>query len=86
MEGVDEAVVNDVFAEAKKFFDEPVEVKKEVGVNEHYRGKYPLYYHASTGETRKGTYKTSLTDPAKLALTDEGMSTNPSTGCYVWCG
>jgi isopenicillin N synthase-like dioxygenase len=61
MEGVDEAVVKDAFAEAKKFFDEPVEVKKELALNEHYRGYHPLY-HASTGETRKGIYKLPM-DP-----------------------
>jgi isopenicillin N synthase-like dioxygenase len=54
IEGVDEAVVKDAFAEAKKFFDEPAEVKKELGLNEHYRGYHPLY-DASSGETGKGT-------------------------------
>lgn len=53
--GVDQSIVDNVFGQAKKFFDEPDEVKMEVDIekNGHRRGYIPLY-HGAVDETRKG--------------------------------
>jgi isopenicillin N synthase-like dioxygenase len=53
--GVDQSIVDNVFSRAKKFFDEPVDVKMEIDIsqNEHRRGYIPLY-RGSVNELRKG--------------------------------
>jgi|SRR5579862_3498886 len=55
-EGVDQSVVDGVFSEAKKFFDEPTEVKMEIDIdkNPNRRGYIPLFHGAAGENGRKG--------------------------------